>query len=166
MNQELPAISTSNYTTNAYIAAGSWVDAYQPFIPAQRRIQTGELGVQSQKFFLGAIDAPAGRVEEIKKEEKKMAKKGRIVRVLIVDPHKDIPLEKSFLYKGDELITDLTDQELFFEIDIKGVLDKHNKEVRAVTVDKAATKESSKQTFLEPVRVRDLSMLVVSIAEF
>lgn len=88
----------------------------------------------------------------------------RLVKVFIADPNESLPLENRLLYKGDEKITDLTDQELFYEIDIKNILEKHNA-VRTATVDKA-TKSREKPEMLEPARVRDLRMQVIVLAQF
>ena len=51
----------------------------------------------------------------------------RLVRVIIIDPDENIPLDKRVLHDGDEEFTDATDQELFFETDISAVLETHNK---------------------------------------
>lgn len=86
----------------------------------------------------------------------------RLVRVLVVDPSADVPLENSVLYKGDEQLTDLNDQELFFSIDIQGLLKVHN-EARVKVVDKHV---KDRTEFLEPAKIRDLKMIVVTIAQF
>jgi hypothetical protein len=97
-------------------------------------------------------------------KETVMASNTRLVKVFIVDPNESLPLPMRLLYKGDEKLTDLTDQELFFEVDIKSILDKHNA-VRAETVDKT-TKNKDKPEMLEPARVRDLRMQVIVLAQF
>lgn len=89
----------------------------------------------------------------------------RIVKVYIADPNTNLPLEKRVLYTGEEKLTDLTDQELFFEVPIKELLDKHN-ELRAKTVDKKASEKFGRDVFLEPVRIRDLKMVVTTVAQF
>jgi hypothetical protein len=61
-------------------------------------------------------------------------------------------------------ITDLTNQELFFELDIKGLLDKHNK-TRSKIIDKEESSRDDK-VYLEPVKIRELVMTVATIAEF
>ncbi len=85
----------------------------------------------------------------------------RIVQVYIVDPDTKLPLDNAVLFTGEQQLTDSTDEELFFELPIKELIDTHN-ELRAKTLDKKAKKE----TYLEPVRIRDLTMTVVTIAEF
>lgn len=89
----------------------------------------------------------------------------RIVKVFIADPHPDVPMEKALLHQGEEKWTDATDQELFFEIPIKDLLNTHNAE-RVKWLDKEATKRSGKDVFLEQVKIRDLRMVVVEIAKF
>lgn len=86
----------------------------------------------------------------------------RLVQVVIVDPNDNIPLDQCLLYKGDEKLTDATDQELFFEIDIRDILTKHN-EKRTKMVDK---KVKERTEYLEPAKIRDLKMVVVNIASF
>jgi hypothetical protein len=84
----------------------------------------------------------------------------RLVRVFLVDPNESVPLDSSMLYKSDEKLTDLTDQELFFEIPVQELLTKHNA-LRATLLDKAATKRSNKDVMLEPAKIRDLTMTVL-----
>lgn len=86
----------------------------------------------------------------------------RLVKVVIVDPNENIPLDQCLLYSGEEKLTDATDQELFFEIDIKSLLAKHN-EGRVKLVDK---KVKERTEYLEPAKIRDLKMVVVNIATF
>jgi hypothetical protein len=86
----------------------------------------------------------------------------RLVQVCIVDPNENVPLDKCLLFKGDKKLTDATDQELFFEIDIKDILEKHNSE-RIKIIDK---KVKDRTEYLEPAKIRDLKMVVVNIASF
>lgn len=89
----------------------------------------------------------------------------RVVKVFIADSDPKVPADKSLLYNGTEHVTDLTDQELFFEVDIKPLLEKHNAE-RVKIVDKEASAKFGKDIFLEPVKIRDLRMTVVNVATF
>jgi len=73
-----------------------------------------------------------------------------------------VPLEQAMIYKSEPKFTDLTDQELFFEIDIVAELKRHNLE-RVKLRDKTVKEREEK---LEPARVRDLKMTVVDIAAF
>lgn len=88
--------------------------------------------------------------------------KRRLVKVIIIDPDDKVPLSQCVLHSGHEHLTDLTDQELFFEIDIKTLLDAHNTG-RTKIVDKTI---KERREFLEPVKVRDLRMVVVTVAQF
>lgn len=89
----------------------------------------------------------------------------RIVKVFIADSNENLALEKRVLYSGDEKLTDLTDQELFFDVPITDLLGKHNA-VRAATIDKKAAEKFGRDIFLEPARIRDLKMVVVTVAQF
>lgn len=90
----------------------------------------------------------------------------RIVQVFIADPNDNVPLEKSVLYTGPQRLTDLNDTELFFEIpNLQDLIKSHN-ETRKVTLDREASKRSGKDIFLDPVKIRDLRMVVVTVAQF
>lgn len=89
----------------------------------------------------------------------------RIVQVFIADPNENVPLEESVLFKGDQKLTDLTDTELFFEVPMAETLKTHN-EKRVRFLDKEASKRAGKDIFLEPVKIRDLKMVVVTVAQF
>jgi hypothetical protein len=86
----------------------------------------------------------------------------RLVQIFIADPDENVPLDQCLLYSGEQKLTDLTDQELFFEVDVKKVLDEHN--AKRVTLVNKTVKERTEN--LEPARVRDLKMTVVTIASF
>lgn len=86
----------------------------------------------------------------------------RLIQVFICDPDENVPLKDSLLYSGEQQLTDLTDQELFFEIPIKDLLATHN-EKRITFIDK---KVKERTQHLEPARVRDLRMVVTTVAQF
>jgi hypothetical protein len=86
----------------------------------------------------------------------------RLVRVFIADPNENIPLDQCLLYSGPQKLTDLNDQELFFEIDIRSILEKHNQS-RVTVVDKEVKERTE---YLEPAKIRDLKMVVVTDATF
>lgn len=91
--------------------------------------------------------------------------KRRIVQIFIADPDERVALADSLLYQSEKpFLTDLTDQELFFEVPIKELLDKHNAK-RLLTEDKKAL-QTTVVKHLEPIRVRDLRMTIVTVAEF
>lgn len=89
----------------------------------------------------------------------------RIVRVIIMDPNENVPMDKAVLFDSDEKFTDLTDQELFFESPIVEKLKAHN-EVRKTTRDKDASREAGKDIFLEEAKIRHLKMVVITVAGF
>lgn len=89
----------------------------------------------------------------------------RIVQVFIADPNENVPLDQSVLFTGSQKLTDLTDSELYFEVPINDLLKKHN-EQRVKWTDKEASKRAGKDVFLDPVRIRELKMVVVTIAQF
>jgi len=89
----------------------------------------------------------------------------RIVRVVIADPNTNVPLANRILHDSGEITTDLDDRELFFEVNIKEKLEEHNK-LRATLLDKGYSKAKDKDMFLEPLRIRDLRMTVITVASF
>ena len=91
--------------------------------------------------------------------------KRRFVQVFIADPNENVPLDRAVLYTGPQKLTDATDAELYFEVAIKDLLDAHNAQ-RVAWLDKEASRKAGKDIALEPARIRDLKMVVVTIAEF
>ncbi len=89
----------------------------------------------------------------------------RLVQVFIADTNENVPLEKCLLYSGTLKLTDLNDTELFFEIPINDLLKTHN-EQRIKWIDKDASRKAGKDIFLEPVKIRELQMRVVNVAQF
>lgn len=89
----------------------------------------------------------------------------RIVQVFIADPNENVPLDRSVLYTGEQKLTDLNDTELFFEVPIKELLDTHNA-FRVTCADREASKRAGKDILLDPVKIRDLRMVVVTVAQF
>lgn len=89
----------------------------------------------------------------------------RIVQVFIADAEPSVPLEHALLHKTEPAFSDSTDQELYFEIPVAELLKAHN-EKRKKWLDKDATRKAGKDVFLEPVKIRDLKMVVVTIAQF
>jgi len=167
---ETPAISSNTYTTNAV----SWeqFDAIDPSVIAgqkfdkdqfKRAIQTMTAGVA--KPLIGKYHASETAADMAAEKEQPVAASMRIVKVFIADPSESIPLAKRMIYSGEEKTTDLIDQELFFEVEIGALLKKHN-EFRITLNDKVQTEKFGREIKLEPVRIRDLKMVVVEIAKF
>ena len=94
-----------------------------------------------------------------------MANQTRIIRVYVADTDENIALENRLLYTGTEKLTDATDQELFYDVPINELLSKHN-EFRKTVTDKKQSEKFGRDVKLEPVRIRDLKMTIVTIASF
>ena len=153
MSLETPTIASSVVMANAF-----GLNNLQALGNAQQQLGNASL---LQYLQQAALPPKAAITPPLKKETKTMANR-RLVQVFIADPDENLPVDKSMIYSGDQRFTDLTDQELFFEIDIKTLLDKHNAE-RVKTINKSVKERSE---YLEPARIRDLKMVVVNIASF
>lgn len=189
MNLETPQISNQCYTSNTVevgeVGMQGFVGAvadlkYRP--PKQRSAQdllndyrnvapdpnfnkmAGNLG-GLQVTEVGVASALAEALGEVKKQKKEKEVAARIVRVFIADTDENLAVEKRLLHTGEEKLTDATDQELFFEVEIKSALEKHNA-IRVETLDKKATAKAGKDVFLEPIKIRDLKMVVINVATF
>lgn len=110
----------------------------------------------------GRIFSPFETHESINPQTQEQVMARRVVQVYIADPNENIPLEDSLIYQGSQKLTDSTDQELFYEIDIKNLLDAYNVK-RVKIVDK---KVKERTQYLEPVKIRELKMVVVTVASF
>lgn len=177
--RDLPQMSSANYTSNtrdaytvmaeAAASANLRPQALQSVLrdaPISRvmLMQT----VRDPVFTSGQWDAATAKAifdnpEFAEEEDSPMAKAARrLVKVIIVDPNENVPLDSCVLYSGPEKMTDLDDNELFFDLDVKALLDTHN--AKRVTLPNKAIKE--RVELLEPARIRDLKMSVVTIASF
>jgi hypothetical protein len=161
--RETPSISNSSYSSNST----SFADAPLQSILAVGSGAQQTLGGRSRDNLREMReDIAAAVIDAAFKEEaertKTMAATRRLVKVIIIDSNENVPLADCVLYSGEEKLTDATDQELFFELDIKKLLDEHNKK-RVKVVDK---KVKERVEHLEPAKVRDLKMVVVDIAKF
>lgn len=170
MLNEMPTITkTAGYNTVSYGAINSAThDArvdelfHGGAIAGALRAANPRLEKSFEKQFL-AVARPAQAVAQ--QEAKPMASVNRIVKVFIVDPSIAIPADKRVLYQGSEKFTELTDQELFFEVPVNDLLAKHN-EYRKTVVDKKAAEKFGRDIFLEPIRISALTMAVVDVATF
>ena len=157
----VPSITNASHQHTTYDGAGATIGLINT-----TGIQTpsplwlgGGLGNQPPDHFIETMR----QVKAAKQQEKQVAKSTRrLVKVIIIDTDENVPLDKCVLYSGGEKLTDATDQELFFEIDIKNILDKHN-EYRVTLKDKSIKERMEN---LEPVKIRDLRMVVVNVATF
>lgn len=167
---DIPHIAASTYGSISYVG-DNWAS------PINQNFATLD---SSFKPFIG-MSQTFGKDLDIDQAFEAMKKKGRkpqsiietetetmanparrMVQVIVVDPNENITLEDCCLYQGTPKMTDATDQELFFELDIKQMLASHN-EKRTKVVDK---KVKDRVEYLEPAKVRDLKMVVVNIASF
>lgn len=156
--QDTPSISTSCYST-------SNVNPIMLFEPMSL--------TAGQKWDQFATDAAADCIRAFQPRQTQTTEttsmpnqtQRRYVQVFIADPNENVPLEESVLYKGDQKLTDLTDTELFFEVPIAETLKAHN-EKRVKWLDKEASKRAGKDVTLDAVKIRDLKMVVVTIAAF
>jgi hypothetical protein len=157
---EMPSITASAYSSNAldhHLFMG------QAGLGMDRRLGMQNDAMAAGIFAKAVAQQQAQAINQPK--EKTAMSTARIVKVFIADSNENLPLEKRVLYSGDEKLTDLTDQELFFDVPIAELLAKHN-EVRKSTVDKAQAEKFGRDIFLEPARIRDLKMVVVTVAQF
>lgn len=155
--RELPTIATGTYAATALNLAsaigvdnaGGWV-AHPP-----ERMQEFVRRVQVAPQIAQTITATPTK-------EKPVMASRRLVQVFIADPDENVPVADCLLHRGEPVLTDATDQELFFEIDIKTILDAHNAK-RVKLIDKKVKERTEN---LEPAKIRDLKMTVVTIATF
>lgn len=148
--QETPSIMSSCYGSNT-MRLGSLVDLGQNQIWNQR--------------VEDALGIPHFQQHQETTTPMPNTTSRRYVQVFIADPNDNVPLDESVLFKGDQKLTDLTDTELFFEVPIAETLKAHN-DKRVKWLDKEASKRAGKDVMLDPVKIRDLKMVVVTIAQF
>lgn len=149
MNSEMPQMLTSSYassTTTADMLAGA----------VARRIQA--------PVGLPVNLAQAMGINQAK-EPLPMANQTRIIRIYVADTDENLDVEKRLLYSGEEKLTDATDQELFYDVPINDLLSKHN-DFRKTVNDKKQSEKFGREVKLEPIRIRDLKMTIVTIASF
>lgn len=153
---ETPTICASTYGNTAGSILGN--------IGQQWQLQCGvdcDTGIMPLKAMLKELQ-PTQPTQETTMTN---STQRRIVQVFIADPNENVPLEHSILYKGEQKLTDLNDNELFFEIPMAETLKAHN-EKRVKWLDKEASKRAGKDILLDAAKIRDLKMLVVTIAAF
>jgi hypothetical protein len=175
---DTPSISASSYTTAVYspLGAGGGLKAQGQnagFVGAaafggggwDKVVRENDVTRRIDAFMLqeAAVAQQANNQKSTNQEKIQMAAPTRrLVQVFIADTNESVPLAESLLYSGEQKLTDLTDQELFFEIEIKSLLDAHN--VKRVTWADKTVKD--RVQMLEPARIRDLRMVVVNVAQF
>ena len=168
LQSEMPAIGASSYGSTAYglndLESANWLNtASHTTMLNQQNLEAQDYQklvrrISSARFK--PMQTAAAQQEET--EDMADSSKRRLVQVLIVDPDERVPLDDCLLYRGEPKMTEATDQELFFEVDIKNLLAARN-ERRVKVVDK---KVKERQEYLEPAKIRELKMVVVTIAAF
>jgi len=163
MNNEMPTVIDASHTHTMYTAGNFGAGLVHE--GAAGTALRGNLAAISNARFANTVEANHAKIfpEQYQqpKEIPMAVTPRRFVKVLIADSNDNIPLADCLLYQGEEHLTDATDQELFYELDIKTLLEKHN-EKRTKIIDK---KVKDRTEFLEPAKVRDLKMVVVTVAQ-
>lgn len=151
---DTPNMTSSTYSSNVYAAGtGIWE-------------KPGSADNESNPWpNKKAMAAFQEHQKHITNEEIPMTEQRRVVMVFIVDTDKNLPLENAVLHQGNQQFTDLTDEELFYELNIKEMIDQHNK-TRAGILNKKVTEKMGRDVYLDPIRIRDLTMNVVAVATF
>jgi len=163
MAPEMPTLNNFSYTTTTNTTADPpWGQAMvaQRFGERDASANFVDLLNEQQQAHQPKKARKARRIEK----ERNMTDR-RLVQVFVADPNENIPLDDCLLYKGEIKLTDSTDQELFYEIGIIEILTKHN-EKRVTILDKDLMRQHGQEVHLEAARISDLSMTVVTIAEF
>lgn len=161
---ELPTLMSATYggvgaANMMYHPMGGGADVLAPWNQPFKQAEPDDFGKKLGQF-IKAQQAQAAAPQP-QKEAPQMNQK-RLVRVVMVDPHKDVPPESSLIYDSKEVFTDKTDQELFFDMPVAQLLKDHN-EKRTKIVNKDV---KDRTEYLEPARVSHLKMLVVTLATF
>ncbi len=176
---ETPRISSASTTSNLYSGMGELLAANQARGLVSQSF-TGDSFInhlnsssQSTRATQQQFEDDMRRAEllerdrierqRLQKDVKEALMGKRVVQVFIVDPSDQVPLADSLIYADPAPhLTDLNDQELFFDIDIKGILATHN--AKRITLVNKTVKDRVEN--LEPIRVKDLKMTVVNVASF
>jgi hypothetical protein len=89
----------------------------------------------------------------------------RYVQVFVVDPDPNVQLKSSILYKSEPFFTDETDMEIRHSLKLNDLLDKHNtKRVKFQNIP--ASMKFGRDIMLEPIKLRDLRIVVAVVAKF
>lgn len=154
---ETPQITASNYNANIWTG--------DPVVWGDTATKSARRLFQSDPHFFDQLRQIHQLQQPTTPQPVMPNPSRRIVQVFIADPNENVPLAKAVLYTGTQHLTDLTDNELFFEVPIAELLKAFNSE-RVTWTDKEASKKAGKDIFLDPVKIRDLKMVVVTIAQF
>jgi len=164
---ETPTILTAAYVSDTTTGGNFGQDWTPNAVRTARKVRVSPFDGNADTFHNLAHTAPnfLERIEDELEGENDMDNERRVVQVFIIDPDENVPLDVCLLYKGESKLTDMSNSELFFEVDINTILKTHN-EKRVKMLDKKAQKNTGKDIYLEATRIRDLRMTVVDIASF
>jgi hypothetical protein len=147
---------TANDTTSPTVAGGvmgrfaqgAWEDACHP--PSGYRL------IHGMSFTTFGVDGSFSQATISKGEQPMNQKKEvpgrRLVQIIIVDPTPECPMEDTVLHLGQMQVTDRTDEELYLELGIKEMLDRHN--------------EKRGEHDLKPIRIHHLLRHVLTVLRF
>lgn len=93
-----------------------------------------------------------------------MANSERVVQIYVADLDQNLPLDKRLIWQSEPIFTDLTDNDLWFDmaVVITEKLGEHNK--YRLTVRNKSIKD--REQMLEEIRPRDLSVNFTNLAQF
>lgn len=157
---DLPAMTKTSYASST--AAQGLIMGNAALSTSMSDTDSGWMSMKPEinRAFTAAQQQSSRRIQQPKEQSM-----NRIVKVFIADIDNNIPVNDRVIYRGDEKFTDLTDQELYFELPMAELLAQHN-EYRSTLMDKKASEKFGRDVKLEPIKVRDLKMCVVDIASF
>ena len=154
------AASAHTYDTTSLmnVSNSSWTGGYVE--PTQTARHLEKLAAAQQ--MVSERRVPAQVPAKPKQPIQEPAFMRRLVQVFIVDPSESVPDADCVLHRGEIVMTSATDQELFYDLDIKAILAMHNAK-RVKLRDKAV---KDREQMLEPARIRDLKFHVSELAKF
>lgn len=155
---ELPQMAAGAHSHTLYNAS----DLTEPIATNTANYYEAALAAAEPSDLRGIAQARLGRIPKPQGVIQMATTPRRYVQVFIADTHDQVPLKDCLLYSGEPTLTDLTDQELFYELPIKEILAAHN----AKRVKMYDRRVKDRTEMLEPARIRDLKMTVVTIAQF
>lgn len=164
MNENnLPRFTGSSYATSAVPLAAHTTGSgtfTTNAMNTQQRVTQYELNAYKQAFLNPPTEGVAMSTPV------QIKSKLRVVRVFLVDPDDRVPVAKRVMHRSDEMTTDATDQELYFDIPVNELLKKHNAERAEIEWEEKTTEGTKTRKGLKEARIRDLVMSVTTIAQF
>lgn len=170
MIEEMPVITTSMLTTSNVGWTGEGITAERPgTVPGLTVSRTAPRGETEASGAAGVHGLPGPRGPRgdvgISLEEEKMEETRRLIQVVVIDPDERLDDGDSLLYLGEVKFTSASDQELYFELGIKEILEDHNSK-RKILLDEETSAKAGREIYLKPIRIRDLRMQVIQFAAF